>query len=162
MLDTEGSVLQTIGKTGSGEGEFNYPTELHLDGDNLMVVDAMNFRVQVLDRSGAFRFSIGAIGDSTGTMFRPKGIGVDSEGDFYVVDGLWGVVQVFNRQGELLYYFGNRGTEAGEFQLPAGLAIDHQDRIFIVDSFNRRIQVFHYYGAGKWSRAGGSLSLIHI
>ena len=156
LLDIQGSVLQTIGKNGSGDGEFNYPTELHLDGDNLMVVDAMNFRVQVLDRSGVFRFAIGAIGDSTGAMFRPKGIGVDSEGDLYVVDGLWGMVQVFNRQGELLYYFGTKGTEAGEFQLPAGLSIDGQDRIFVVDSFNRRIQVFHYFGAGKWSRAGGS------
>jgi len=156
LLDMQGSVLQTIGKNGSGDGEFNYPTELHLDGGNLMVVDAMNFRVQVLDRSGVFRFAIGAIGDSTGAMFRPKGIGVDSEGDLYVVDGLWGMVQVFNRQGELLYYFGSKGTEAGEFQLPAGLSIDGQDRIFVVDSFNRRIQVFHYYGAGKWSRAGGS------
>jgi NHL repeat len=66
------------------------------------------------------------------------------------------MVQVFNRQGDLLYYFGSRGTEAGEFQLPTGLTIDAQDRIFVVDSFNRRIQVFHYYGAGKWSRAGGS------
>ena len=156
MLDMEGSVLQTIGKKGQGQGEFNYPTELRLDGDNLIVVDAMNFRVQVLDRSGQFQFAIGGIGDSTGAMFRPKGIGVDSEGDLYVVDALWGMVQVFNRQGDLLYYFGGRGTEAGEFQLPAGLSIDSQDRIFVVDSFNRRIQVFRFYGAGKWSRAGGS------
>ncbi len=59
VLDMQGSVLQTIGKNGQGEGEFNYPTELRLDGDNLMVVDAMNFRVQVLDRSGTFRFAIG-------------------------------------------------------------------------------------------------------
>ena len=48
----QGSVLQTIGSNGEGDGEFNYPTELRLHGDNLAVVDAMNFRVQVLDRSG--------------------------------------------------------------------------------------------------------------
>jgi hypothetical protein len=75
-----------------------------------MVVDAMNFRVQVLDRSGQFQYAVGKFGDESGAMFRPKGIGFDSEGDLYVVDGLWGVVQVFNRQGELLYYFGERGT----------------------------------------------------
>ena len=80
----------------------------------------MNFRVQVFDRSGNFQYSIGKIGDSTGAMFRPKAVSVDSEGDLYVVDALWGVVQVFNRQGELLYYFGSQGTHAGEFQLPAG------------------------------------------
>jgi DNA-binding beta-propeller fold protein YncE len=100
----------------------------------------------VFDRSGTFQYSVGTIGDGPGAMFRPKGVGVDSEGDLYVVDGLWGMVQVFNRQGQLLYNFGARGTHAGEFQLPAGLFIDHDDRIFVVDSFNRRVQVFHYVG----------------
>jgi DNA-binding beta-propeller fold protein YncE len=146
VLDMQGTILQTIGKTGDGEGEFNLPTELRLDGPNLMVVDAMNFRVQVFDRSGTFKYSVGTIGDGPGAMFRPKGVGVDSEGDLYVVDGLWGMVQVFNRQGQLLYNFGARGTHAGEFQLPAGLFIDHDDRVFVVDSFNRRVQVFHYAG----------------
>ena len=112
----------------------------------------MNFRVQTLDRSGTFRLAIGQFGDSTGEMFRPKGVAVDSEGDLYVVDGLWGLVQVFNREGQLLYYFGQRGTGPGQFELPAGLFIDRDDRIFVVDSFNRRIQVFHYFGLPKRAR----------
>jgi DNA-binding beta-propeller fold protein YncE len=149
VLDMQGNVLQTIGKSGQGDGEFNLPTELHLDGPNLLVVDALNFRVQVFDRSGAFQSSMGKIGDSPGAMFRPKGIGVDSEGDLYLVDGLWGMVQVFNRQGQLLYYFGSSGTHAGQFQLPAGLTIDHGDQVFVVDSFNRRVQVFQYVGLKK-------------
>jgi DNA-binding beta-propeller fold protein YncE len=144
ILDMQGKVLKTIGKTGEAEGEFNLPTELRLDGPHLMVVDAMNFRVQVFDRSGAFQYALGTIGDSPGAIYRPKGIGVDSEGDLYVADGLWGMVQVFNRQGQLLYYFGSRGDHAGEFQLPSGLYIDRSDKVFVVDSFNRRVQVFQY------------------
>jgi DNA-binding beta-propeller fold protein YncE len=154
ILDMQGNVLQTIGKTGEGEGEFNLPTELRLEGPNLMVVDAMNFRVQVFDRSGNFQYAVGKIGDSPGAIFRPKGVGIDSEGDLYVVDGLWGLVQVFNRQGQLLYYFGSRGTHAGEFQLPAGLFIDHDDRVYVVDSFNRRVQVFQYVGLKKPAQGG--------
>ncbi|HTV65572.1 MAG TPA: 6-bladed beta-propeller [Bryocella sp.] len=152
VLDMQGSVLQTIGKNGDGNGEFNYPTELRLNGTDLAVVDAMNFRVQVLDRSGQFKYAIGAIGDEVGAMFRPKGIGFDSEGHLYVVDGYWGVVQVFNQQGQLLYYFGN-GSGAGEFQMPAGLEIDKNDRVYVVDSYNRRIQMFQYFGLAK--QAGG-------
>ena len=154
MMDMQGNILRTIGKRGGGDLEFNFPTELRLNGQDLIVVDTMNFRVQVLGRDGAFRYAIGKLGDSSGDIFRPKGIGVDSEGDLYVVDGLWGVVQVFNREGQLLYYFGQRGTRAGEFQLPTGLAIDHDDRIFIVDSYNRRIQVFHYFGLKKTTKEG--------
>ena len=154
VLDMNGSVLETIGHKGTGDVEFNLPTELLLRDQHLFVVDAMNFRVQFLDRSGAFQTEVGKVGDSVGSMFRPKGIGMDSEDHLYVVDGMWGVVQVFDQQGRLLYYFGGRGTGGGEFQLPAGLFIDRDDRIFVVDSFNRRIQVFHYFGLPKQARGG--------
>ncbi len=147
-MNMQGSVLKKIGKPGTGNGEFNLPTELRLYGDNLAVVDAMNFRVQVLDKNGEFQYAIGNNGDAVGAMFRPKAVGFDSEGHLYVVDGTWSVVQVFNREGQLLYYFGQLGTAPGAFQLPAGLRIDGQDRIYVVDSFNRRVQVFHYYAAG--------------
>ena len=156
VLDMQGQVMQTIGKHGTGDGEFHFPTELRLDEHSpdrsLLVVDAMNFRVQLLSRDGSFQASIGHVGDSVGSMFRPKAIGFDSEGHVYVVDGLWGVVQAFDREGQLLYYFGGKGKGPGEFQLPAGLFIDHNDRIFVVDSFNRRVQVFHYYGLPKQAR----------
>jgi len=149
VLDMQGKVLQKIGTGGSGEGEFNFPTELRLDGEDLLVVDAMNFRVQAFDRSGKFKYALGQVGGSVGYMFRPKGIGVDSEGHLYVVEGLGGMIQVFDRQGELLYYFGQRGTGFGEFQLPTGLYIDRNDRVFVVDSYNRRVQVFQYFAQGK-------------
>jgi len=153
VLDMQGNVLQTIGKPGVGDVEFNYPTELRLVGDDLIVVDAMNFRVQVLDPSGGFRYALGRIGEEQGEMFRPKGIGVDSEGHIYVVEAVRGMVQVFDQQGELLYYFGQRGSGFGEFQLPTGLWIDRNDRVVVVDSYNRRVQVFRYFGLAK--PAGG-------
>jgi DNA-binding beta-propeller fold protein YncE len=155
VLDMQGQVMQTIGKHGAGGGEFYYPTELHLDGDNLLVVDALNFRVQWFGRSGKVEGAIGQVGDSVGQMFRPKGVAVDSEDHLYIVDGLWGVVQVFDREGHLLYYFGKRGTGLGEFQLPSDVFIDHNDRIFVVDSFNRRVQVFDYHGLPKQTRSSG-------
>lgn len=146
VTDLQGSVLQSFGKLGTGDGEFNYPTELRLRGNDLVVVDAMNFRVQVLDRSGTFRYAIGKAGDGTGWMFRPKGIAFDSEGHLYIADAAWNVVQVFDAEGHLLYYFGGRGTGPGEFQLPAGIQIDASDHVYIGDSYNRRVQVFHYQG----------------
>ena len=149
VLDMQGAILQRIGIRGEGEGQFNFPTELRLAGQDLYVVDAMNFRVQVLDGNGKFQYAVGDTGDGVGATFRPKGIGVDSEGHLYIVEGLSGMVQVFNRQGHLLYYFGQKGTGFGEFQLPTGLFIDHSDRVFVVDSYNRRVQVFQYFAQGK-------------
>jgi DNA-binding beta-propeller fold protein YncE len=109
----------------------------------------MNFRVQVLDRTGKYQYALGIAGDPAGPLFRPKGIGVDSEGHVYVVEGLSGIVQVFDRQGQLLYFFGKKGSGFGEFQLPTGLFIDQHDRVFVVDSYNRRVQVFQYFAQGK-------------
>jgi DNA-binding beta-propeller fold protein YncE len=149
IMDMQGNILQTIGKRGTGDGEFNFPTELRLNGPDLIVVDVMNFRVQVLDRSGGFRYAVGKAGDGAGWVFRPKGIGFDSEGHLYIVDGQLGMVQVFDQQGRLLYYFGKTGTGTGEFQLPSGLQIDNKDHIFVVDSYNRRVQVFHYFGIAR-------------
>lgn len=145
VLGMDGSILQTIGDSGTGEGEFNLPTDLRLVGANLLVADAVNFRVQAFDRSGNFQFAIGkAIGGAA--TFRPKSVSMDSEGNLYIVDGLRGLVQVVNRAGQLLYYFGAKGTHAGEFQEPAGLFIGKDDRVYVVDSFNRRVQIFQYAG----------------
>ncbi len=154
MMDMQGNVLQKIGKNGSGNGEFNFPTELRLDGPNLIVVDAMNFRVQALDRSGAFQFAIGKLGDAPGEMFRPKGVAIDSEGHLYVVEGMSAMVQVFNREGQLLYYFGKKGTGFGDFQLPTDLFIDKTDHVYVVDSYNHRVQAFRYFALPKQAAGG--------
>jgi len=151
----DGTILGHFGKRGDGDGEFNYPTEVVIRNDELVVVDAMNFRVQIFDKEGKFRGKFGRVGAAMGQMFRAKGLAVDSEGDLYVAEAFRDSVQVFNRSGELLYYFGQRGTGAGEFQLPAGVYIDRQDTVYVVDSFNRRVQVFQYFPAGAKSANGG-------
>ncbi len=155
VLDMNGSVMQTMGKTGTEPGEFNFPTEIVLHGQDLAVVDAMNFRVQVFDRGGNFKYAVGNVGDrdDLGSFFRPKGIGFDSEGHLYVVDAAWSRVQVFDQLGDLLYYFGTRGEQPGAFNLPSGMFIDHNDSVYIADSYNSRVQVFQYYG--KREQGGG-------
>jgi DNA-binding beta-propeller fold protein YncE len=146
ILDAEGRVLRSFGQHGSERGEFNFPIEVHVKDGVVVVVDAMNFRVQLFDRDGNFEAQIGTSGDPAGGIYRPKGIGIDSEDHIYVVDSELGIVQVFDRKGRLLYRFGN-GTNFGQFLLPAGLFIDRNDRVYLVDSYNRRVQVFQYHAA---------------
>jgi DNA-binding beta-propeller fold protein YncE len=145
ILDANGQVLNNFGHHGEENGQFNLPTELLIKNGILAVVDAMNFRVQTFDRKGTFQSAIGNIGDSEDALFRPKGIGLDSENHIYLVEGLSGSVKVFDREGQLLYFFGGRGKGLGQFQLPAGLFINQDDRVYVVDSYNRRVQVFQYH-----------------
>lgn len=153
ITDLNGSVIKYFGERGSDAGQFNFPTEVFLRGDEVYVVDAMNFRVQVFDKQGNFKLQFGKLGDVTGSLFRPKGIGVDSEGDIYLVDASLEAIQVFNREGTLLYTFGRTGQNLAEFELPSGIWIDDKDRIYVADSYNRRIQVFQYTPAQRASTA---------
>jgi len=149
VLDMQGQVMRTIGESGSEVGQFNYPSELHLQDGNLLVVDAMNFRIQRFNESGEVTGSFGQEGDGQGDVFRPKGLAIDTEGHYYIADAFQNAVQVFDPDGDLLYAFGGKGIGPGEFQLPTGVAIDRDNRIFVVDSFNRRVQVFQYIGVSK-------------
>ncbi len=153
VLDPDGQVLRTIGKRGIGQGEFRVPTQLLFQNGTLVVVDALNFRVQFLAPDGAFQGMIGSAADPNSGIYRPKGIAVDSEGHIYLAESEWGSVQVFDRQGNLLYTFGN-GTGFGQFHLPTGLFIDRADRVFVVDSYNHRVQVFQYHAAGPVAGGG--------
>ena len=139
---------------GAMPGEFRYPSFLAVGPTgNLYVSDAMNFRVQVFDRGGAFLRAIGKQGDGPGTFARPKGVAVDSEGHIYVADGAFNNVQIFDELGRLLLTFGQVGRSDGEMALPLGLFIDEHDFIYVADRVNDRLQVFQYLSVAATSPA---------
>lgn len=143
-----------IGKRGKEEGEFNFPSHLGVDTKgNLYVVDTMNGRVQIFDKSGKFIRAFGQFGDMPGMFARPKGVGVDSEGHIYVVDAAFNNVQIFNDEGQVLLAFASYGSDRSQMILPAGLAVDSQDFIYVVDSWNRRVNMFEYLGEKSKARA---------
>jgi len=122
-----GDHLQTIGKRGDGNGEFNLPLQITVGPDGMLyVVDGGNFRVQAFHPDGSFVFAFGSIGRLPGRFARPKGITTDKEGNIYVVDTAFGNFQIFNNQGQLLMFIGERGNSGlpGKYMLPAGIDID--------------------------------------
>ncbi len=147
VFDGGGGFVTDFGRRGTGEGEFNFPTDVKVMPDgSLLVCDSMNCRVQRLSPEGAFLGGFGRRGDGRGDFARPKSVAVDSCGNIYVVDGLYDVVQIFDGEGRLLLVVGGSGTADGLFNLPVGIAIDGADRIFVADSANRRVQVFEFLG----------------
>ena len=154
-FDMDGREKSCIGRRGTANCEFNFPVYLctaeasNGEGtdrliDRLYIVDAMNFRLQILRCDGTFVSQFGRLGNGVGEFSRPKGVALDSEGHIYIVDSLFDVVQIFDQAGKLLMALGGSGSGFGNFYLPTGISIDSHDRIYIVDSGNRRIQVFQY------------------
>ena len=145
FLKKDGSFLFSFGKNGSGNGEFNYPTNIYIDKEGLLyVTDSMNFRVQIFDNHGHFIATFGKHGNGSGDFSKPRGIAVDSDGNIYVADALFDTVQIFDKDGRLLLAFGRTGRGRGQMSLPAGLYIDEQDKIYVADSYNNRVQIFQY------------------
>jgi len=151
-LKSNDKILE-FGKRGKEEGEFNFPTNIVIDprDDTVAVVDTQNFRVQIFDMEGEFITSFGRLGRAPGLFSRPKGIGLDSEGHYYVADAAFNNVQIFDKAGRLLLFFGGAGFDPGKFYLPAGVYVDEKDRVYIVDSFPARVQVFQYVSE-RWKK----------
>jgi sugar lactone lactonase YvrE len=82
----DGKLIKTIGKTGSGPGEFRSPHALAMDSrGRLFVGDRGNNRVEILDQEGKFiaewkQFS------------RPSGVYIDKDDNIYVADSESGSV----------------------------------------------------------------------
>jgi DNA-binding beta-propeller fold protein YncE len=145
VLDGDGGLTQRVGTRGTALGEFNYPTNVAVDGSGrLYVSDSLNFRVQLFARELTPVRQIGRKGDLPGYFSHPKGIAVDGEDHLYVLDAHFESVQIFDPEGALLLAFGSEGGGPGEFWLPTGICIDRNNRIWIADSYNRRVQVFDY------------------
>ncbi len=125
-------------RAGGSEG-FNTPGGLALDqAGNVYVVDILNGRVVKLAPDGSFLRQFGRLGDTAGTLSRPKDVAVDSAGNVYVSDSLLASVQVFDPDGDYLGFIGREDPgdshSASLFQAPAGLEIV-QDRLYVVDRF---------------------------
>ena len=146
VFSESGQSLFVIGSRGEQDGQFNYPTYLHISGDKLFVTDAMNARVQVLGLDGTHQLSLGARGSYVGNTPRPKGVTTDTDGNIYVVESYYDHVLIFSQQGHFLLPIGGTGATIGEFYLPAGIWSDSQDRIYVADMFNGRIVVMQYLG----------------
>ncbi len=67
---------------------------------------------------------LGKRGAGPGTLFRPKGIAIDTSGRVFVSDSYFGVIQAFEKNGTFLYALGAAGKPE-RFQAPVGMvAVD--------------------------------------
>jgi DNA-binding beta-propeller fold protein YncE len=137
----------------AANGSFRTPTGLFIDGDELLVADQLNYRIQAFDRrSGAFRYCLGShresgffgpAGGPSRTFGMAQGLWVDARGRLYVADGFKGVVQVIDRDnGAVIGTLGHFGDGAGALGVPSDLLIDAHGRLFVANTAAGRIEIF--------------------
>ena len=83
ILNHDGLVKRQIGSPGSGKGQLEYPFGLATDGENILVADGANDRIQVFRYDGTFVSVIESRGDP---LDEPRGLAITKDGYVYVVD----------------------------------------------------------------------------
>lgn len=123
-----GKLLFKIGRAGSKEGEFVFPTNLAIGPEqHLYVTDTGNYRIEKFTLDGKFVRSFGTVGSGFGQFARPKGVAVDREGRLYVVDAAFQNIQVLSPEGKLLMFFGSSGDDPESMNLPTQVVIDYDN-----------------------------------
>ena len=133
----------SFGNKGSGEGMFKYPYGVAVsDGDEIVVADYANHRVQVFDSNGTFLRSFGHKGVNAGELDNPIGIAIDKDRNIFISD--WGNhrVQIFSWEGRHLGSFGGQGSLDSQLHHPWGLSLDSTGNIIVADTGNKLIKIF--------------------
>ncbi|TMM10797.1 MAG: hypothetical protein E6G00_06505 [Actinobacteria bacterium] len=140
-----GAFRLLFGSAGSGNGKFNGPYGLGVNGaGDIYVADSSNARVQEFGPNRAF---IRAFGTFTGT---PTDLAVAPGGDVYVADGSF--IRHFTANGSPLASFGGPGSGDGQFNsIVTGLGAGPDGHVYAGDYSGARVEEFT--GAGVFVRS---------
>jgi DNA-binding beta-propeller fold protein YncE len=145
VFDENGAFLATIGREGSGPGEFRYPLGIDVDrSGNLYVADSGNHRVQMFNAAGSFMAQIN-IQSQGPHPADPTDVAVDeSRRRCYVVDNDNHQILVYDLSTlKRVTTYGQPGTAKLEFRYPFLMTLDKANYLYIVDVINTRVQVLN-------------------
>ncbi len=146
LLNSDGRILETIGRFGWRDGEFDNPADVALDSRfQLYIADSGNNRIQRYDLINK-RFSVIA-GENTDSssesliFSRPQSVTTDIRGYIYIADTWNHRILKVDPFGRLIMEIGNQ-----QLRNPNGVAVDLNENIYISDSGNNRIHKLDFGG----------------
>lgn len=151
VFDRDGNFLKAWGGVeGPGPGELTEPWGVAIsDTGRVYVADTWNHRVQIFDEDGTYLSEFGTFADAQGdvnafpgSLWGPRDLLLDAQGNVYVADTGNKRIQKFSPDGEFLAVWGGGGVVPGRFEEPVGLAMDSLGNIYVTDAWNRRVQKF--------------------
>ena len=115
MFSPSGEKMLSFGKQGSGQGQFQHPRGVAVDGEgNILVVDSANNRIQIFIAEGHFTKTVGSNGSGPLQFFHPAGIMLNVyNNSVYVVDKGNCCVQILNSDLVILIRKARAGVISG-------------------------------------------------
>jgi YD repeat-containing protein len=135
-----GTYIAAYGTSGSGNAQFNHPTDLKVLGSDVYVSDTGNDRVEILNTKGEYVGQIGTEGDGGGQFNKPEGLAFNSASDLFVLDSGNNRIEEFNPEGRFLQSIATHGVGEGQLNAPQGIAVTAAGDIYVADAGNHRIE----------------------
>ena len=143
VFDKNGKFLRTIGKTGTGPGEFRTPHALAWDSmGRLVVADRHNHRVQILTKDGTFVQELDNFGRISGLTIDKNDMiyTADSESTERVHPGWQRGVRIGSvKDGKVTMFIPAHKTDAPDGAMGEGIAIDAAGNIYTAEANLRGI-----------------------
>jgi len=143
VFNKDGKFLRTIGKTGTGPGEFRTPHAVEFDSKGrLIVADRHNHRIQVLTKDGKFVQEYDDFG-------RVSGMAIDKNDTIYTADsestervhpGWLKGVRIGNlKDGKVTMFIPAHKTDAPDGAMGEGMAIDAAGNLYTAEATLRGV-----------------------
>jgi DNA-binding beta-propeller fold protein YncE len=143
VFDRTGKFLRTIGKTGTGPGEFRTPHGIKFDSQGrLIVADRHNHRIQILGKDGKY---VGELRDFS----RVSGLAIDRSDTIYAADSestlrthpgwLKGIRIGGLKDGKVTIFVPPHKTDSPDGAMGEGIAVDAAGNVFTAEATVRGV-----------------------
>ena len=148
-VDESGKVLASLGKEGSGAGQFDNPSAIAISSAGMVfVADRSNHNVQIFRQDGVFLNALN--GDNSTRLSSPVAMAFDQNDDLYILDSSRKSVLAYSSAGKSLGEFG-RTKDGSLLSSPVSL-IAANDEVLVLDG--NQVRVFS--SKGQFLRSFGA------
>ncbi|MCF6283189.1 MAG: choice-of-anchor D domain-containing protein [Candidatus Polarisedimenticolaceae bacterium] len=146
--------FQLLRKLGSGDNEFQKPSDLVVDSaNNVYVVDSDAAKVSIYQADGSLKHSFGTAGMASGQFKTPIAIALNEAAAEIIVSDLASAspwtpsarIQIFDLDGTHKRSFYTLVDGIGYLR-PFAITVDALDRIYVADAFQNSIIVYDSIG----------------
>lgn len=131
--------VASLGRQGSGAGEFLRPQSMSRAPDgSIVVADACNHRIVRVSADGQWLGAVGEPGRGLGQLAYPYGVSVTSTGDLLVAEFGNNRIQCLDAKGRGLWVRGGGGRDEGRLVAPWSVIATGEGAI-VVDAGNCRV-----------------------